>query len=103
MTGVPLGAGVEERIIDLAADSRIEEIPAVLQAGQESLISPVMAALQRAFADAIQTTFLVGAAGVAVALAVAFLTRNPTASDERPPFPTQESEAARAARAVLVE
>ncbi len=103
LTGVPLGAGVEERIIDLAADSRIEEIPAVLQAGQASLIPPVMAALQRAFADAIQTTFLVGAAGVGVALVVALFTRNPTTSDERPPFPTQESEGARAARAVPVE
>jgi EmrB/QacA subfamily drug resistance transporter len=102
LTGVPLSADLEARIVDLAADSRVDEIPALLQAGQADLIPAVMAALQQAFADAIQTTFLAGAAGVAVALVIAFFTRNPTPAGERPPA-AREREAAQVTRPVTAE
>jgi EmrB/QacA subfamily drug resistance transporter len=102
LTGVPLAAEVKDQVVELAADSRVDEIPALLQAGQPDLIPPVMAALQHAFADAIQTTFLAGAAGVAVALLAALFTHNPLPAGERPPA-MREREAASATQAMAAE
>ncbi len=99
LTGVPLDPGLEARITQLTADSRIAEIPALLQRGQADLIPVVMAALRQAFVDAVQTTFVAGAVGVAVALAVAFFIRNPTPVGEREPA----RETARTARPVAAE
>jgi hypothetical protein len=102
LTGLPLAADVKDQVVELAADSRVDEIPALLQAGQPDLVLPVMAALQQAFADAIQTTFLAGAAGVAVALLAALFTHNPLPAGERPPA-MREREAASATQAMAAE
>ena len=66
-----------ERISALASESRFEEIGSVVAAPEAARLPEILTEVQLAFVDSLQSTFLVGAAAGAVALAISFLIRNP--------------------------
>lgn len=88
----PLGLepGLADRVSQLAKDTRLDAIPAVLREGQAGLIPEVMGLVQLAFIDAIQSTFLISAAVCAICIPVAFLVRSPA----RSPVPVPASKPA---------
>jgi MFS family permease len=73
LESLPLDQATRDRVVGLAEESRFEQIGAV--AGDAA--GAVYHAVQQAFADSIQYTFFAGALACAVALALAFLVRNP--------------------------
>jgi EmrB/QacA subfamily drug resistance transporter len=76
----PLGfdSGVVDQIVNLTRDTRLHEIPGVLQATQANRIPEVMGQIQLAFIDAVQGTFLICAAVIAVAVPIALTMRSAT-------------------------
>ncbi len=78
LSTVVADAATRDRLVGLAQDSRFEEFGTALPEAQRAQLPAVYGAVQQAFVDSLHTTFLVGAAACAVALAVALLIRNPS-------------------------
>lgn len=77
LAGLDLSPESQSRVVALLQDSRFEEIPGAVPPEQASLLPRIYAGVQQTFVDGLHDTFYVGAAACAVALAVAFLIRNP--------------------------
>ncbi|MGH2533567.1 MAG: DHA2 family efflux MFS transporter permease subunit [Thermomicrobiales bacterium] len=69
-----LDPALQNRVVELAEQSRFEEIVAVLPA---DVVGPVLGQLRLAFADGIQNTFFVGAMACLLSALFALLIRNP--------------------------
>jgi EmrB/QacA subfamily drug resistance transporter len=95
LADLPLDPGLRERIVDLARDSRFDEIAALVPQAQAQLLPAVFGGIQQAFVAALHNTFLVSIVACLIGAAVATLIRNPA------PVPVvRPSEAAEAAEAV---
>ena len=83
---VPVAADVRDRLVTLAKGSRFEELAGAVPQAQADLIPAVIGAIQSAFADSIQTTFMVGAVACLVGAISALAIRDikaPTAERHR--------------------
>jgi EmrB/QacA subfamily drug resistance transporter len=83
MTGLGLDSGLVTQIANLTKDTRLDAIPALF-ANQANLIPQVMGEIQLAFIDAVQGTFLVCAAVVAVGIPIALAMRSEKAPASAP-------------------
>lgn len=89
LANAPMDPSVKGRVVELARDSRLDQIPQVLAPQELAQLPPNLGALMtQAFVDSLQNTFLIGAAACGVALAVSFLIRNPA----RRPAPSRARE-----------
>ena len=77
LDGIGLDGATERRVVELARDSRFEDIGATVGAARPELVGEVFGRLQEAFVAALQNSFLVSVVACGCALAVAFLIRNP--------------------------
>lgn len=77
LNGVAISPEARTEVVQLARDSRFEDLPGALQGADASQLQATFSAVQLAYVDSLQNTFLVGAGACAVALAIAFLMRNP--------------------------
>lgn len=92
LDGVAISPEARTEVVRLARDSRFEDLPGALQGADASQIQAMFGAVQLAFVDSLQNTFLVGAGACAVALAVAFLMRNPVRRRAEASEPRQSQE-----------
>ncbi|HEV2109471.1 MAG TPA: DHA2 family efflux MFS transporter permease subunit [Thermomicrobiales bacterium] len=90
LDSVAISDSARQEIVRLARDSRFEDFPAALQGADAARMQATFAAVQQAFVDSLQNTFLVGAGACAVALAVAFLMRNPARQPAAASAPRRE-------------
>ncbi len=89
LANAPMDPSVKDRVVELARDSRLDQIPQVLAPQELAQLPPNLGALMtQAFVDSLQNTFLIGAAACGVALLVSFLIRNPA----RRPAPARARE-----------
>ncbi len=89
LASAPVDPNVKDRVVELARDSRLDQIPEVLAPQELAQLPPNLRDLMtQAFVDSLQNTFLIGAAACGVALAVSFLIRNPA----RRPAPSRARE-----------
>ncbi|MDP9470612.1 MAG: DHA2 family efflux MFS transporter permease subunit [Chloroflexota bacterium] len=89
LANAPMDPSVKGRVVELARDSRLDQIPQVLAPQELAQLPPNLGALMtQAFVDSLQNTFLIGAAACGVALLVSFLIRNPA----RRPAPARARE-----------
>lgn len=93
LSGVAITPESRSEVVRLARDSRFEDLPGVLQGNDPAQIQATFGAVQLAFVDSLQNTFLVGAGACAVALGIAFLMRNPVRRRAEATRPSQEPEA----------
>ncbi len=77
LSGFELDSGLQTRVVDLVQDSRFEDIAATIPTDQTAVLPRLFPAVQQAFVDGLHDTFYVGALACFLALAVAFLIRNP--------------------------
>ncbi len=86
LSSVPVDDGVRDRLVTLAKGSQFEEIAGAIPQAQADLIPAVFGAIQSAFADSIQTTFMVGAVACLIGALSALAIRDikaPTAERHR--------------------
>ncbi len=89
LASAPMDPNVKDRVVELARDSRLDQIPEVLAPQELAQLPPNLRDLMtQAFVDSLQNTFLIGAAACGAALAVSFLIRNPA----RRPAPSRSRE-----------
>jgi MFS family permease len=77
LDGVAISEPAREEVVRIARDSRFEDIAGALQGADAAHFQATFLAVQQAFVESLQNTFLVGAAACAVALGVALLMHNP--------------------------
>lgn len=82
LANTTIDPAVQERIADAAGDGRLELIPSLLPADQSAQLPAVMDAVQRAFVDAMQSTFMISIVVVGSAAVTALLIRNVVGSHE---------------------
>ncbi len=75
VAGLP--TDVQSSVVDLARDSRFDQIPAAVPPAQADALPQIYGALQQAFVDSMHDTLHVGAAICVCAVALAFLVVNP--------------------------
>lgn len=92
LDGVAISPEARTEVVRLARDSRFEDLPGALQGADASQIQAMFGAVQLAFVDSLQNTFLVGAGACAVALTVAFLMQNPVRRRAEASEPRQSQE-----------
>ncbi len=93
LNGVAISPEARGEVVRLARDSRFEDLPGALQGPDAAQIQATFGAVQLAFVDSLQNTFLIGAGACAVALAVAFLMRNPVRRRAEATRPEQSQDA----------
>ncbi len=77
LSSLGLPPAVESSVVQAAQDGRFEALPSLIPADQGALLGQIFPRIQEAFVDGLHDTFYVGALACAVALATAFLIRNP--------------------------
>jgi EmrB/QacA subfamily drug resistance transporter len=80
LAATPVDPSSRARLVELARNSRFDEIATAVPAAQANLIPAIYAGIQQAFVDSLHNTFLVSVAACVVGVMVAFLVRNPAAS-----------------------
>jgi hypothetical protein len=89
LAGAPMDPSVKDRVVALAQDSRLDQVPQALTPQELAELPPNLRELMtQAFVDSLQNTFLIGAAACGVALLVSFLIRDPA----RRPAPSRARE-----------
>ena len=93
LNGLAISSEGQAEVVRLARDSRFEDLPNALQGADASQLPAMFGAVQLAYVESLQNTFLVGAGACAVALGIAFLMRNPVRRRAEAAQPAAEAEA----------
>ncbi|HUG14886.1 MAG TPA: DHA2 family efflux MFS transporter permease subunit [Thermomicrobiales bacterium] len=96
----PLDAATRAEVVELARNSRFDELATIIPAGQADLLPSIYLSIQESSVSALHDTFLVSAAACLLGVGVAFMIRNharaPVAPQTAPATTTPQERAATA-------